>query len=64
MLSDPEKRRVYDQLGEEGLKAGMGASSSGMPGGAANFRSMEEVLKEVGKNIHCSSALQLKSTKS
>ena len=29
VLSDDEKRRTYDQFGEEGLKGGMG----GMPGG-------------------------------
>ena len=32
VLSDPEKRRIYDQLGEEGLKGGAGAASGGMGG--------------------------------
>jgi DnaJ-class molecular chaperone len=33
VLSDAEKRRIYDQFGEEGLKGGVG----GMPGGMPNF---------------------------
>ena len=33
MLSDPEKKRVYDQVGEEGLRGGFssGDESGGMP---------------------------------
>lgn len=40
VLSDPEKRKVYDQFGEEGLKGGMGGMG-GMGGGGfggAGFR--------------------------
>lgn len=53
VLSDPEKRKIFDQFGEEGLKGGMGGMGGGMPGGmpgggGAQFRSMEEMLKEVG----------------
>ena len=34
VLSEPEKRKVYDQVGEEGLQGGFsGDESGGMPGG-------------------------------
>lgn len=33
VLSDTEKRRVYDQFGEEGLKNGGGGRGGGFPGG-------------------------------
>ena len=37
MLSDPQKRQIYDQFGEEGLKGGgmggSGGGGGGMPGG-------------------------------
>lgn len=42
-LSDENKRRVYDQYGEEGLKGGMGGGFGG--GGGAGFSSMEEALR-------------------
>eukprot|EP00638_Chattonella_subsalsa_P013581 CAMPEP_0117779198 /NCGR_PEP_ID=MMETSP0948-20121206/1456_1 /TAXON_ID=44440 /ORGANISM="Chattonella subsalsa, Strain CCMP2191" /LENGTH=176 /DNA_ID=CAMNT_0005606689 /DNA_START=174 /DNA_END=701 /DNA_ORIENTATION=- len=35
VLSDPEKRKVYDQFGEEGLEHGAGGA--GGPGGAGGF---------------------------
>ncbi|XP_076006775.1 dnaJ homolog subfamily B member 5 [Genypterus blacodes] len=36
VLSDPKKRLVYDQLGEEGLKSG-GSSSSSAPGSSTHY---------------------------
>jgi DnaJ family protein B protein 4 len=44
VLSDEEKRKVYDMYGEDGLKGGMGDSASagfpgGFPGGGFTFRS-------------------------
>lgn len=44
-LSDENRRRVYDQYGEEGLK-GAGAGGGGFPGGGpGGFSSMEEALR-------------------
>jgi molecular chaperone DnaJ len=43
VLSDDNRRRVYDQYGEEGLKGpGMGGGPGGFPGG---FASMDEALR-------------------
>lgn len=36
VLSDKEKREIYDRFGEEGLKGGM-PGAGGMPGGSAGF---------------------------
>lgn len=38
MLSDPEKKRIYDQQGEEGLKHASGAGGRGPQGGAGGFQ--------------------------
>lgn len=40
VLSDKQKRTIYDQLGEEGLKGGGGAAGAGAgPGGFPGFSS-------------------------
>ena len=39
VLSDEQKRKIYDQYGEEGVR------SHGQPGGGAGFSSMEEALR-------------------
>jgi len=39
VLSDPERRRVYDAYGHEGLRGG------GFPGGGAAFGSVEEIFQ-------------------
>lgn len=44
VLSDDNRRKIYDQYGEEGLKgAGMGGAGGGFHGGG--FSSMEEALR-------------------
>ncbi len=44
VLSDENRRRVYDQYGEDGLR-GAGMGGGGFPGGNGGFASMEEALR-------------------
>ena len=43
VLSDPEKRRIYDQFGHEGLKGAAGGRA-----GAAGFDSMDDIFSQFG----------------
>ncbi len=48
MLSDPDKRKVYDQFGEEVLKNGFGAGAGGGVGfNGFHPRAAEEIFAEV-----------------
>lgn len=51
MLSDPQKRQIYDQYGEEGLKDGFfpGGGGGGGGGGTAGFhpRAAEDIFAEL-----------------
>ena len=61
-LSDPEKKRVYDQLGEEGLQQG-GPGGGGHPGGGAHFQFQVSlgsyILSHAYQEILTSKTLQL-----
>lgn len=47
VLTDPKKRNIYDQLGEEGLKGGFGGGGGAGPSGATHFTftSADDIFK-------------------
>jgi len=49
VLCDPQKRQIYDQYGEEGLKEGFcpGAGGAGGPGGGFHPRAAEDLFAEI-----------------
>jgi len=59
VLSDQEKRSIYDQFGEEGLKGGMGAGGAqGFPGGGVRFqfRNANDIFSQFfGNNFNVNS---------
>ncbi len=58
VLSDTDKRQVYDQFGEQGLKGGMPGNmpggGGGTPGGMHfNATNPEEIFARVRRVLHC-----------
>jgi DnaJ family protein B protein 4 len=52
VLSDPEKRKIYDQFGEEGLKGGGPTGAGGFGGGAYHFTDPGDLFAQFFGNAH------------
>jgi DnaJ-class molecular chaperone len=51
VLSDPQKREIYDKFGEDGLKNGGMPGGGGGGGGGFHFRNADDIFAEVIRDV-------------